>query len=169
MPLDVPAGTRCFIDANIFVYHFVDTPELSDACSDFLERVERDEIAGTTSAVAVAEAVHKVMLAEAMTKHGLPHRGLAHRLQRQAQLITELSKHTEVIRLVRTLNLQVAPTTLELLEKAAALAVTHQVLTNDAITLAVMAQEGLTSIATNDDNFRRVSAATVWTPRSQTG
>ena len=68
MPLDVPAGTRCFIDANIFVYHFVDTPESSNACSDFLERVERGELAGTTSAVAVAEAVHKVMLGEAMTQ-----------------------------------------------------------------------------------------------------
>ena len=166
MPLDVPAGTRCFIDANIFVYHFVDTPELSDACSDFLERVERGELAGTTSAVAVAEAVHKVMLAEAMTEHNLPHRGLAHRLQRQAQLIAGLSRHKEVIKLVRALDLQVVPTTLELLEKASTLAVTHQVLTNDAITLAVMAQEGLTNIVTNDDNFRRVSTVSVWTPRS---
>ncbi len=166
MPLDVPAGTRCFIDANIFVYHLVDAPELSDACSDFLERIEKGELAGTTSAVAVAEAVHEVMLGEAMTKHDLPHRGLAHRLQRQAQLIADLSRHKEVIKLVRALNLQVVPTTLELLKKAAALAVTQQVLTNDAVTLAVMAQESLTNIATNDDNFRRVGTATVWTPRS---
>ena len=91
---------------------------------------------------------------------------MAHRLQRQAQLIADLSKHTEVIELVRALDLQVVPTTLELLEEASTLAVVHQVLTNDAITLAVMAQEGLTNIVTNDDDFRRVSTVTVWTPRS---
>ena len=166
MPLDVPAGTRCFIDANIFVYHLVDTPELSDACSDFLERVERREYVGVTSAVAVAEAVHKVMLAEAMAKHGLPHRGLAHRLQRQAQLIADLSKHSEITKLVRALDLQVVPTTLELLETATRLATTHHVLTNDAITLAVMVQEGLTDIITNDEGFSRVSGLRVWLPRS---
>jgi predicted nucleic acid-binding protein len=71
---NIPPGTRCFIDANILVYHFVFTPVLSDACSNFLERIERGELTGATSAAAIAEAVHKVMLAEAMALHALPHR-----------------------------------------------------------------------------------------------
>jgi hypothetical protein len=33
---DVPDGAHCFVDANIFYYHLVDTPSLSDDCSDFL-------------------------------------------------------------------------------------------------------------------------------------
>jgi predicted nucleic acid-binding protein len=163
VPLDVPAGTRCFIDANIFVYHLVDTPELSDACSDFLERVEERELTGVTSAV--AEVIHKVMLVEAMTKHNLPHRGLAHRLQRHAQLLADLKQHAEVAKLVHALAVQVIPTTLALLEAATELAVIHEVLTNDAITLAVMRQEGLSDIVTNDENFGRVKGLTVWTPR----
>jgi len=32
MPLDVPDGERCFLDANILYYCFVETPPLSDAC-----------------------------------------------------------------------------------------------------------------------------------------
>ena len=63
---DIPAGTCCFIDANIFVYHLVNVPVLSDDCSKFFDRIERREITGVTSAVAVAEATHKVMLAEAI-------------------------------------------------------------------------------------------------------
>lgn len=165
MPLDVPAGTRCFIDANIFVYHLVDIPELSDACSDFLERVEERDLTGVTSAVAVAEAIHKVMLVEAMTKHNLPYRGLAHRLQRHVQLLADLKQHVEVTKLMHALAVQVIPTTLALLEAATELAVTHRVLTNDAITLAVMAQEGLSNIVTNDENFSCVKGLTVWTPR----
>jgi hypothetical protein len=34
MPLDIPAGARCFLDANIFYYHFVDTLPLSDPCGN---------------------------------------------------------------------------------------------------------------------------------------
>jgi hypothetical protein len=33
MPLTIPDGTTCFIDANIFYYHFVEMDQLSDACS----------------------------------------------------------------------------------------------------------------------------------------
>jgi hypothetical protein len=36
MPLDLPDGYRCFVDANILDYHFVDTPPLSDPCTTFL-------------------------------------------------------------------------------------------------------------------------------------
>lgn len=38
MALDLPDGATCFVDANIFYYHFVETPPFSDACSDFLQR-----------------------------------------------------------------------------------------------------------------------------------
>jgi predicted nucleic acid-binding protein len=41
---DVPDGTHCFIDANIFYYHLVETPPLSDDCSDFLKRLERRDV-----------------------------------------------------------------------------------------------------------------------------
>lgn len=60
---DIPSGKHCFVDANIFYYHLVDIPPLSEDCSNFFERVEKQEIIASTSSVAVAEAVHKVMLA----------------------------------------------------------------------------------------------------------
>jgi hypothetical protein len=41
----LPSGARIFIDANIFIYHFTDTP-LTDACPTFLQRVEGDELQG---------------------------------------------------------------------------------------------------------------------------
>ena len=61
---DIPAGAHCFVDANVFYYHLVETPPLSEECSDFFGRVEKQEIAASTSSVAVAEAVHKVMPAD---------------------------------------------------------------------------------------------------------
>ena len=32
MSLELPQGATCFLDANIFVYHFVEVSEVSSAC-----------------------------------------------------------------------------------------------------------------------------------------
>ena len=161
---DISPGTHCFVDANIFYYHLVDIPPLSEDCSNFFERIEQHEIIASTSSVAVAEAVHKVMLAEAVARHGLERTGLAHRLQRQRELIKKLSEHTKVTSLVRALNIHVEPVTLVTLERATLLSTSFSLLTNDALTLAVMEHLGLKDLATNDRNFAKLTGITVWMP-----
>ena len=42
---DIPDGVTCYVDATIFYYHIVNTLPLSDDCSDFLERVDRGNLA----------------------------------------------------------------------------------------------------------------------------
>src|ERR1044072_1213045 len=100
MLADIPAGTHCFVDANIFYYHLVDTPPLSENCSNCFGRIEKQELIASTSSVVVAEAIHKVMLAEAVALHALDRQGLAHRLQRRRQLISTLTEHHKVTSLV---------------------------------------------------------------------
>ena len=39
----LPSGTRIFIDANIFIYHFTQVP-LTAACTAFLQRVEAEDL-----------------------------------------------------------------------------------------------------------------------------
>lgn len=56
MRLDsIPSGTRVFIDANIFIYHFTG---VSTQCSDFLNRCERSDLEGNTSANVLLEVLH---------------------------------------------------------------------------------------------------------------
>ncbi len=162
---DIPPGTHCFVDANIFYYHLVETPPLSEECSNFFERVEKQEIIASTSSVAVAEAIHKVMLADAVAQHNLDRAGLAHRLQRHRQLIVTLTDHTKVTALVRALAIQVEPVTLTTLERATSISTKYQLLTNDALAVAVMEQLGLKDLATNDENFDAVTGFTMWMPR----
>lgn len=66
---------------------------------------------------------------------------------------------------IRALAMHVEPVTVDLIERAAALSVQHQLLTNDAITVASMEKLGLTHLATNDDNFDTVPGFTIWKPR----
>jgi predicted nucleic acid-binding protein len=162
---DIPPGTHCFVDANIFYYHLVETAPLSEECSNFFERVEKQEVIASTSSVAVAEAVHKVMLAEAVARHGLDRAGLPHRLQRHRQQIASLTEHAKVTALVRALTIHVEPVTLTTLERATTVSSSFQLLTNDALTVAVMEHLGLKDLATNDENFDTLTSITVWKPR----
>ena len=57
MPLDLPDGADCFIDANIFYYHFVETPPFSQASTTFLNRVAAGAITGYSSVHVLAEAI----------------------------------------------------------------------------------------------------------------
>jgi len=161
----LPDGTSCFVDANIVCYHIIQTPPLSDECSRFIKRIERGAVRASTSASVVAEAIHKVMLAEAIQRHKLDHRGLAHRLQRQRELIAGLSEHRKVPTLMKALPLHVEPVTLDILERAANITTQHRLLTNDAVTIAVMEKLGLSHLVTNDDNFDSVPGLSIWKPR----
>ena len=162
---DLPDGVACFVDANIICYHIVYTPPLSEECTRFVKRIERGAVKAFTSAAVVAEAIHKVMLAETIQKHKLDHRGLAHWLQRQRDLIVGLSEHKRVPTLITALSIHVEPVTLDLLEQAANLSVQHRLLTNDAVTIAVMEKLSLSHLITNDNNFDSISNVSIWKPR----
>jgi predicted nucleic acid-binding protein len=162
---NIPNGAQCFVDANIFYYHFVDTPPFSDECSDFLERIERSDVAGFTSTVAIAEATHKVMIMEAATLHSLNRAGLVPHLKRHPDLLSTLTHHKLVAATARRIGLHIETITLDLLESAAEISSQLCLLTNDSITIAVMKRIGLTDIATNDDDFDRLADIRVWKPR----
>jgi predicted nucleic acid-binding protein len=165
MLTDLPDGTACFVDANVLCYHIIQTPPLSEECSRFIKRIEHGVIRASISAAAVAEAIHKVMLAEAIQQHKLDHRGLAHRLQRQRELLAGLSEHQKVPTLIRALSMHVEPITIDVLERAATLSSQHRLLTNDATSVAVMEKLSLFHLVTNDDNFDSVPNLTIWKPR----
>jgi predicted nucleic acid-binding protein len=161
----IPDGTHCFVDANLIVDYIIDFAPFSQECEAFFKRVQAGALLASTSATVIGESVHKIMLAEAMQQHGLSRQGLPHRLQRKRDLIATLSKHQSVFAFIRALSMPVEPVTLGLIERAAALSVQHRLLTNDAITVALMEKLGLTHLATNDDNFDSVPGFTVWKPR----
>ena len=160
---DIPEGAVCYRDATIFYYHIVGVPTLSDECSDLLKRIELGRVQGVTSSVALAEASHKVMArgGGASPRCGAP--GIA-RLKRHPELLDSLTSHHRVVATVRSLRLPVEVITLDLLARGAALSIQERLLTNDALTLVVMKQLGVTVLATNDDDFDTISGITIYKP-----
>ncbi len=118
-----------------------------------------------TSSVALAEATHKVMLVEVVHRHGVPHLGLIARLKRHPTLLEELTSHQQVATTVQGLSLHVEAVTLTLLARGARLSTQCQLLTNDALTIAIMEHLSVTVLATNDDDFDTVPGLTIYKPR----
>ena len=165
MPLDLPDGDRCFVNANIFYYHFVNTPPLSNPCTTFLERVANGTIEVYTSLHIFSEAVHKVMLTEAETRFGRNRAGLANWLQRNQHRISELSDFRQAAASLARMSLVLLPVNAALIVEAATLSAQCGLLTNDALIVALMRRHGLTNLVTNDDDFDSVPGLTVWKPR----
>lgn len=165
MPLDLPDGVSCFVDANIFYYHFVEASPFSDACTDLLERAASRALVAYTSFHLLAEAMHKVMLAEAAAAFTLSRPSLVNWLQANRQRIGELREFRRVAEELGDLPVTCLPLPPTLLARAAEIAGRYSLLTNDAISLALMRDHGLTHLVTNDDDFDHVDDLHVWKPR----
>ena len=161
--LEIPTGARCFIDANLLLYHFIDVPVLSELVKPLLCRIVAGEIAGCTSAIVLSEALHAIMLAEVRSTFAIA-KTLAH-VQRHPELISNLVAYPAAARAIEELGLELLPMDIAIFAQAASFAQTHDLLTNDATTLALMTRHGIERIATNDSDFNEIPSLIVHQPR----
>lgn len=166
MPLDVPAGERCFLDANILYYCYVDTPLLSEACRGLLSRVQNNEVVAFSDDRALSDCVHKTMLAEVSQRFGRTREGLGWLVEAAPEALAELPKTAEVCDRLSQIRLTMLPNKSRMLPTVIGIAQPHQLLLGDASIIAQMRSHGITHLATNDDDFDRVPGITVWKPRA---
>jgi predicted nucleic acid-binding protein len=162
---DIPAGESVFLDANTLVYYFLADPTYGPACRDLLQRIENLELRGFTSAHVVAEVAHRVMTVEAIYRFGWPAKGIAARLRRHHSQIPQLKVSQQAAARIPELGIHVFSTTQQLVEQGTAVSQRHELLTNDALVVAVMQAHGLTQLASHDADFDRVPGITRYAPR----
>ena len=160
----IPPGARVFLDANSLVYHFTNDPRYGAPCTNLVKRIEQRLLAGCVSTHVLADVVHRVMTLEAITVNGWPKAGIAARLRKHHDEISKLSLFQGAITSLPQLGMQVIPITLPLLESATLLSKQHELLTGDALIVAVMQAHGLTNLASNDADFDRVPGLTRYAP-----
>src|SRR6266446_711743 len=164
----VPPGQHLFIDANIFIYHFTQSP-LTAVCTAFLQRVEAGEILGSTSVVTLTEVAHRLMLLEAIRTFGLAPRTAVKYLKEHPPLVTQLTQYRIATAAIAAFNVTVVPVTPEHLPIAQQHCAQHGLLTNDALMIAVMHTLGLADVASNDPDLMRIPGLTIWQPQPQRG
>jgi predicted nucleic acid-binding protein len=162
---DLAQGTRVFIDANIFVYHVSADSRLNQVCADFLRGVEQGRLVGITSAAVVQETSHRVMIPEALL--ACPHiksKDLVRHLKTHPDIVKTLPINRDIASTIVSLNIEILPINTALIERSRQMKVRYGFLTNDALTLQIMTDLGIHAIATNDSDFERVDAITVYKP-----
>jgi predicted nucleic acid-binding protein len=165
MPLDIPDGTHCFVDANIFHYALVPTFDTSPACLALVDRVMEGLVSTSVSLQVLGDALHKAMTSEAAQLTGRERAGMVGYLKKHPEVIGRLTEWPQAVERLKAVPKQILPADAELLYEATRVAQTHGLLTNDAIIVALMQRHGITHLATNDDDFDRVPGITVWKPR----
>ena len=161
---DLPAGAAVFVDANTLVYHFQPHPVLGAVCTDLVERIERQELAGFTSTHVLSEMAHRLMTLEACLRFGWPFAGIAQRLRQHPAQVQTLTRFRQALQEVPRLGVRILTISPHLIDAAAAVSQSTGLLSNDALIVAVMQANGLTCLASHDADFDRVPGLTRYAP-----
>lgn len=160
----IPAAAAVFLDANTLVYHFTNHPTFGLACTQLVKRIEQQHLAGFTSTHVLSEIAHRLMTLEALDRFGWPPAGIAARLRRHRTEIPKLTLHVQAVAQIPLLGIQTVSITPTLVEAATLASQQFELLTGDALVVAVMQAHGLTHLASNDADFDRVSGLTRYEP-----
>jgi len=112
----------------------------------------------------MSEVSHQLMILEAVQLFGWPLAGITRRLQKHPAEIQKLTRFRQAIDEIPRLGIEVLPVERHLPPLAASLSQLHGLLTNDAITAAVMQDEGIVHLASHDSDFDRVPGITRYAP-----
>jgi predicted nucleic acid-binding protein len=161
----IPAGTKVFIDSNIFLYVFFSHPVLGKSCYYFLKRIESGDISGFVDEFVLNEVYHKLMITGIVNRyHCEPHEVIS-LIKRSPSILAELSPVWEASDLLQKLNLTCIPG--PFFPDAFQISREWNLLSTDAVHVAAMRKEQISFIATNDTDFTRVSSFQVYRPASQ--
>jgi predicted nucleic acid-binding protein len=156
----IPAAASVFLDANSLIYHFTNDPKHGSACTQLTKRIELQQLHGFTSAHVFADVAHRLMTLEAIKSFGWIPTGIAARLRKHHVEIPKLSVYRSAVARIPLLGIQVLPITYVVVEAASSLSHQYQLLTGDALIVALMQQHGLTNVASEDHDFDRVPSIT---------
>lgn len=155
------AGECIFIDANIFTYHF---NGISIECQQFIERCSRKEITGFTSTSVPAEVLHRLMIAEAFRKELINLKNPVQQLKNHPEIVKLLVDYQRDVAKIWEMNIRVLTLTRRCFQLSESIRQAVGLLTNDSLILAVMKQVNLSKLATNDNDFGKISWLEVYQP-----
>jgi predicted nucleic acid-binding protein len=153
----IRSGESVFVDANVFVYNFGPDPTFGPPSRGLLERIEVGDVKGFASTHVLHDVAHRLMTLEACQMFGWPYSGIGQRLRRHPLEIQKLHGFRKALDEILAIGVQILPVSAEHVLLAGDLSRTYGILSGDALILAVMRSHGVTSLASSDADFDRVS------------
>ncbi len=157
--------SNIFIDTNIFLYGAMDYSKYRAACRAFLQNIESGTYLAATSALVLNEIVHKLILAETTKTYRLRSEGEAKKLiEDKPETISSLTKVWKTYAIIRAYPLVIYSIDAAIMDMAADLSSRYGLFISDASHLAVMKKNGISNIATNDNDFQLAENICIYRP-----
>jgi len=162
---DLEKGNSIFIDSNVFIYHFSKESRFNQACSNFLEYIEAGSMSGFTSISIVQEVTHRMMIIEAVgLLPGIKPKDMVKSLKRDSGTVKKLVNHQGIPSKIASFNLEIISPGIEAIVRSQQMKKRYGFLSNDALTLQIMEDLNIKSLASNDTDFERVDFITLYRP-----
>lgn len=164
---EIPAGSRVFIDASIFLTVALKRPKrYVKACREFLARVEKKEVEAFISNLVLDEILYKLIQTEIAKKRGIRLRDVQDYqdyLEKNPTYISQLTECWKALDAVMQLGAKVLALPADFTEVAQACR-SHNLLTRDALHTVTMRTHGLDILASTDSDFQRVPWIKLYRP-----
>jgi len=157
----IPAGSRCLVDSNIFIYHFAG---LSADCTDLMVRIGAYELQGVVTTTIISEVLHRRMLAEALAKGLITAGQPLKKLKANPQIVQSLSDYATEMDKILQLPFEVIEVAKQDIKASFALRQSYGLFVNDSINLAGATRNGVTDIVSHDSDFQRAPIINLWMP-----
>ena len=162
MTLDeIPAGLSVFVDATVFVYHFSGS---SLPCRRFLERCESGQLKAVTSAAALVEVSHRLMMLEAVSLGLVSSGNVAKKLRKKPGVVKKLSTYHENVQKIPLMGVEVVPLDLKILWRTSELRFEFGLMMDGSLMASTALEAGLEVMATADKDFQSVRELSVAMP-----
>jgi predicted nucleic acid-binding protein len=157
----IKPGSRVFIDANIFIYHFTDRSEES---SNFLSRCEKGEVYGFTSTNVLLEVLHHLMMIEAVSRGLVKPPNVLRKLEKDPAKVRLLSEYFIYTLKIPDMGIDVMPISFDAIVKSQPVRASYGLLVNDSLAVAMMQEKAVRDLASGDKTFSRVKGLSVYSP-----
>lgn len=154
------------MDTNVLLYYFGGR---SEQCRRFIERCLSHDINAYTSMTVLIEALHKLMIMEAIQEGRITGEGAVQKLRAHPEIVRSLSRYEEAIKHILDYFVDTVPLDVGDLLVSRVLRAQFGLLVNDSLIFTAMKKEYLTEIATADRDFRRLKGLNVYRPTDLTG
>jgi len=158
---------RIFIDANIFLDYSLPNPKFGEIASDFLEKIELNEIKAVTTPVVPDEVSFIILISKGSLVLDTHDRKIIIKSIKKDRIIANLcykvvEEFNEFLDCLKALK--IISVSHEDYKKASILGKNYMLLPSDALHASVMMNNKICNIATRDGDFDRVERISFWKP-----
>lgn len=165
MSSHIEPGTTIFIDANVLLYAVSGHWKYGNSSKWLLESINDGEYNGITSVLVCNEVFHRSLIAEIVERECISPKSVSECLKNDLGLVKESTKAWAAIGKIKQINhMAVVGIDGSIFDLALKISKKYGLLSNDALHLAIMKQEGVGTIASNDRDFSSVEWIQIWRP-----